>query len=252
MLQISIDASNFIESSALSPDDINGFHDLLLDRLKEGFENEWTNQINENLHSTRNEYLKGIYVERPDDNSIVIGVTARQSKLAVNLELGQDAFDEKIGFQMSPKKTMKKDGKGWFITIPFHHNTPNSLGESAVFAGAMPVSVYKIVKTATKPLTLAQLPADQQVKGIRAGFNSAGRSFQAYTHKSAKFEGLVKVPNKDENRSGYLTFRRVSDLSDKNAFIHPGFLPRNLLGKALAKTDIASIIRKSKIEFFST
>jgi hypothetical protein len=251
MLQLRIDANDFIEQSSLSQEDISGFHALLLDRLAEGFKENWINQVNENLHSTRNEYMRGMYSDRPDDNTVVMGVIATKSQLAVDLELGKNAFDEKIGFAMSPKRTVKANGKGFYITIPFRHAVPTAIGESPAFADVMPVSVYKIAKAATRPVSLKQLPADQQVKGVREGFNSGGRSFRAYQHKTAQFEGLTKVLDKDENRAGYMTFRRVSDLTDRNAFIHPGFLPRNFLGKALDKTDVTAIIRRSKIEFFN-
>lgn len=249
-LALNIDASDFIIQSSLSDDEIGGFKSLLLDRLADGFKEEWMNQVNENLHSTRPEYLRGIFVDRPSEDVVVMGVTARKSKLAVNLELGQEAFDEKQSFAQSSKRTMKKDGKGWYITIPFRFSTPTALGESSVFSNPLPLAVYKIAKNQTTGIKQSQLPIGLQTKGVREGLNSRGRSFQAYTHKSSLYEGLVKIKDKDENRSQYMTFRRVSDLSDPNSWIHPGFLPHNFLGKALDKTDVTSIVRKAKIDFF--
>lgn len=250
-LQISIDASDYIEQSSLNPDQISGFHALLLDRLADGFREEWMNQINENLHSTRPEYLRGMFVDRPNDDTVVMGVTARKSKLAVNLELGQDAFDEKVAFSQSSKKTMKKDGKGWYITIPFRFSTPTALGESSVFSESLPLAAYKIAKNQTTGVKQSQLPIGLQAKGVREGFNSAGRSFKPYTHKSSLYEGLVRVEDKTENRGMYMTFRRVSDLSDQNAFIHPGFQPYNLLGKTLERVDLRGVILRTKIDFLS-
>ena len=249
-LAINIDASDYITQSSLSSDEISGFKALLLDRLADGFKEQWINQINENLHSTRPEYMKAMFVDRPSEDVVVMGVTARKSKLALMLELGAEAFDEKQAFEQSSKKTMKKDGKGWFITIPFRHAVPSSVGESSVFSSVLPMSVYKLAKESNKGLKLKQLPSSQQVKTIRPAVQVGKKMFGAYQHKAARYEGLVRVEDRDENRSQYMTFRRVSDLTDQNAFIHPGFLPRNLLGKALQKTDISSIIRKSRIDFF--
>jgi hypothetical protein len=250
MLALKINMSDFIEVSQLNQGDIDGFKSLLLDRLEDGFKEQWENQINENLHSTRAEYRKGMYSERPDENTVVMGVIARKSMLSVDIELGKNAFDEKIGFEKSSKKTMKKDGKGWYLTIPFRHSVPLSVGESGAFNSTMPLSVYKLARQKAKPLTWGDLPVDQQQKGVREGFNSAGRSFPAYTHKSARYEGLVRNPDAVEARGTYFTFRRVSELSDANSFIHPGFVPRGFLQKALNKTNIEAIVRQAKSDFF--
>jgi hypothetical protein len=249
MLNLTIDMHDFIDQSALSESEIDGFKALLLDSLAEGFKEQWQNEVNSTLHSTRREYEKGMFVDRPDDSTVVMGVIATRSQLAVDLELGKNAFDEKQGFSMSPKRHDKKDG-GWFLTIPFRSAIPTAIGESSTFTNVMPLSVYLLAKKANKPLTLGQLPTDQQVKGVRAGFNSGGVSYPAYRHKSARFEGIFRFVDADENRGTYFTFRRVSDLSDKNSWIHPGFLPRNLLGKAMNKTDVGTIVRKAKVDYF--
>jgi hypothetical protein len=247
---IHIDASDFINQSALSPEEIGSFKTLLLNKLGSGFNEQWLNQVNQTLHSTRPEYMRGMFVSTPDENTIVMGVTARKSKLAVDIELGRDAFDEKQGFEQSGKRTMKKDGKGWFLTIPFRHSVPTALGESSAFSSVMPVSVYRLARQATGGLKLRQLPSDMQVKTIRPKITSGGKTYPAYKHKSAKYEGLIRIADKDQARAQYMTFRRVSDLSDPNSWIHPGFLPYNLLGKALSATDVPSIVRSAKIEFF--
>jgi len=251
-LAINIDASDYITQSSLSSDEISGFKALLLDRLADGFKEQWINQINENLHSTRPEYMKAMFVDRPSEDVVVMGVTARKSKLALMLELGAEAFDEKQAFEQSSKRTMKKDGKGWFLTIPFRFSTPTALGESSVFSNPLPLAVYKIAKNQTTGVKQSQLPIGLQKKTIRPVIQNSTRTFGAYTHKSSLYEGLVKVKDRDENRSTYMTFRKVSDLTDQNAFIHPGFLPYNLLGKGLDKTDITSIVRKAKIDFFKS
>jgi hypothetical protein len=249
MLNLSIDMSNFIDESALSNEEIAGFKALLLDRLADGFQSKWQDEVNQTLHSTRREYEKGMYVDRPTDDTVVMGVIATKSQLAVDLETGKNAFDEKLGFSQSPKRHDKKDG-GWFLTVPFRSGIPSSLGESSAFTNVMPLSVYLLARKAKKPLTLGELPEDQQVKGVREGFNSGEVSYPAYQHKTARFEGLFRFEDVDENRGQYFTFRRVSDLSDKNSFIHPGFIPYNLIGKAMEKVDIGNIVRTAKVDYF--
>jgi hypothetical protein len=233
--------SNFIDESALSNEEIAGFKALLLDRLADGFQQNWQNEVNQTLHSSRREYEKGMYCDRPDDNTVVMGVIATKSRLAVDIETGKGAFDEKIGFSMSPKRHDKKDG-GWFLTVPFRSGIPSSLGESSAFTNVMPLSVYLLARKAKKPLTLGELPEDQQVKGVREGFNSGGVSY--------RFEGLFRFEDVDENRGQYFTFRRVSDLSDKNSWVHPGFIPYDLIGKAMEKVDIGNIVRTAKVDYF--
>jgi hypothetical protein len=250
MLPINIDPTDFIEQSALSGDEINDYKALLLASLGAEFKSKWEDQINENLHSTRAEYRAGMFTETGED-FIVMGVTARQSRLAVNLELGKEAFDEKVGFALSPKKTMKKDGKGWYLTIPFRFATNSALGESSVFADKMPLAVYKIAKNQATPVRKTQLPADLQQPTIRPEIRTATKTFAAYQHKASIYEGTTRLVDKDENRGKYMVFRRVSDLTDQNAFIHPGFLPYNLIGKAAKTINYEQIIRTSKIEFFN-
>lgn len=251
MLALKLNMDDFIESSQLDQSKVDGFKALLLDRLADGFREQWENQINENLHKTRTEYRKGMFVDHPDDNTVVMGVIARQSKLAVDLELGKEAFDEKLGFAMSSKKTMKKNGVGWYLTVPFRHAVPLSVGESGAFNSVMPLSIYKLARYKAKPLEFNELPSGQQARGIRPEITTvSGRTFGAYQRKTARYEGLIRNPDAAEGRGGYMTFRRISDLSDANSWIHPGFLPRNLLGKALAKTNVPAIVRQAKSDFF--
>ena len=49
----------------------------------------------------------------------------------------------------------------------------------------------------------------------------------------------------------YMTFRRVSDQSDPNSWIHKGFTAYNLMGKTLDKFPIDTIISNIKEDFLS-
>lgn len=248
-LPIIIDTSEFVRLSSFTEGEIKDFTSMLLDRLSLKFKEEWINEVNSTLKSTRQEYIKGMYTERPDENTIVMGVTARQSQLAVDLELGKSSFDMKEGFSKSSKKTITKKGN-WYITVPFRHAVPGSVGESGIFSSVMPEEVYSIAKKQTKPIQLNQLSPALQIKGIRPAFNLGNRSIPAYKRKSVLYEGLVRNVDTRENRGTYTTFRRVSSKSDPSSWWHPGFPSYNFLGKALAKTDITGTVRRVKIDFF--
>ena len=58
----------------------------------------------------------------------------------------------------------------------------------------MPKDVYDMARNAGgQPLKLADLPISQQVKGSRKEINIPGLNVPEYMHKSAKYEGLVRV-----------------------------------------------------------
>mgnify|MGYP001581022848 FL=1 len=63
--------------------------------------------------------------------------------------------------------------------------------------------------------------------------------YGAYQHKSNIYEGMVKIQKTYEKatQSKYMTFRRVSDLSDPMAWIHPGFNAKNFAESAINQTD---------------
>jgi hypothetical protein len=251
LLPVSINIDDFVEKSALSKSDIKSFTGLLLDKMAGRFQEEWLSVIKENLHSTRQEYQKGMFVDRPNDNTVVFGVTARQSRLAVDLELGKSGFDEKPGFEKSKKATKGKDGS-WYITVPFRHAVPGSVGESTAFSSVLPEEAYKLAKSQSTPVQLSQLPSYLQKKGVRQEFKIKNKVIPAYQHKAAKYEGLIRIVDQRENRGQYMTFRRVSNNSDPYAWFHPGFRPYGLLGKALIKTDVASVVRRARLEFLTS
>ncbi len=254
MLPVYIDPSDFVAANALTEREVVVFTTLLLDRLEKEFRFQWEQEIEHNLHRTRDEYMRGMFTERPDEKTIVMGVTSRESKLAVALELGKEPFDEKQGFMYSSKRHLKRGG-GWYLTIPFRHAIPTSVGESSAFTSVLPMVVYRMaLRAQDRPLTLRQLPPEHRWKGFRREIRREGRVlYPEYHHRSARYEGLIRVPDMAEGgsrgRGHYMTFRRVSDLSDANSWIHPGFVPRNFLRTALQKTDIPSVIRLAKIDF---
>lgn len=64
-------------------------------------------------------------------------------------------------------------------------------------------------------------------------------------HKAPIYQGLTKVniaSTEKEKRSGYFTWRRVSENSDPNSWWNGGIVPYKLMDKALeqAKIDVVA------------
>ncbi len=248
MFPIEIDISEVAEEFDLMQEQINGMAESVLTRLVDTYEQTWTQLVGNTLRGTRSEYMRAMFKEVVDKNTIVVGLTSRQSKLALMIEDGASGFDIKESFKKSAKRKQKKDG-GWYLTIPFRLATPDALGEASIFASKMPTEIHKIAKSKLKTrgsrLTIEDLPAHLSTPITREA--SAGRP--AYTHKSPIFEGLVR--GQKTSHGQYNTFRRVSDNSDPDSWQHPGFAAYNLMDQALQQMNIDSTIDMAVDDFLS-
>ena len=77
--------------------------------------------------------------------------------------------------------------------------------------------------------------------GKRKEIQTANVVIPEYVHKSPKYQGLVKLDissTEKETRSGYFTFRRVSDKSEPLSWIHPGFSAHKFMDKALDSVQV--------------
>lgn len=246
MLPINIDISDIADQEELSQSEIDDLSRYIVNSIATEFCMLWDDQIDQNLNSTREEYRKGIFQEEGEGNSITLGLTARQSQMSMMIEEGASSFDEKEGFEKSEKRTTKKDGKGWYLTIPFRFATSEAVAESGAFANKLPKPIENLVKQSTSPLRESQLPG--KFKGLGSNATSG------YKHKFNIYEGLQRIEGgsgKNEKRGLYMNFRRVSDTSDPAAWIHPGFDARNLMDKALDELDVSSVVDHALDEFLS-
>ena len=74
------------------------------------------------------------------------------------------------------------------------HATPEAVAESGIFQSVLPKEVYDIAKqNAGAPVTTAQLPSQFAQLGQRAEIKTAQGVIPSYTHKSPKYEGLVRL-----------------------------------------------------------
>jgi hypothetical protein len=207
----------------------------------------WENQVNSNLHSTRQQYKAAMSVEYESDTVAIIKLQPTENSLPMMLEEGASQFDIKEGMAKSDKRTIKEGG-GWYITIPFRHATTEALGESSIFSGRpkdsygekgknLPKEVYLLAKNTKEALTPDDLP--EKYRALLSNPTTG------YEHKSPIYEGLkrYKISSTDkENRGGYMTFRRISDQSDEDSWVHKGFKPMRLMNLALQDANLDIVV----------
>jgi len=240
LVPITIDAKEFGEMFGISEFELHEFAQNTISALALEFRYEWEEQT-KILKSSRREYKEAIYYRKLDDLSYEVGLLGW---LPNAIEQGQDPFDQKEGFERSHKRK-EKEGGGWYMTIPFRHASSGSLGESAIFSGKpLPKVIQDLTKSSTVPLSVDDLPKEFRILGIRKEVKVDGKVFEDYEHKAPKYAGLKRydIGAPGENRGGYMTFRRVSDTSDYNSWIHPGIKEYNLAQKALDVLDVETIV----------
>lgn len=223
----------------------------------------WKQEAARGLKSSRAEYVRSVYWS---ESSARRNVIVLMGSLPNMIESGAQPFDLKEGFEKSGKVKHKKDG-GWYLTIPFRWATPGSLGENVAFAGVMPQDVYSLARqlrprrtaagasSAGQSLSASALPASRQNLGTRRAVSNAltGQNFPAYQHRSPLMAGMQRNEKTyaAATQSSFSTFRRVSDKSDPNSWIHTGIQARNFAEKAFQKTDFDTIVNNSIDRFLA-
>lgn len=243
MLPIRIDLDEVVGEFSLSGEETNLLGAAIIDRVVQEYYERWRDLVGRELSKSRQEYLKAMYIDRTSPLEVVFGLSARESPLALMVEEGTPPFDEKPGLLASPKAKQKKSG-GFYITVPFRHATPEAIAESGVFSSILPQDVYTLAKNSQTPLKREQLPINQQTPGSRKAIDTPGLKVPEYIHKTAKYEGLVRIEassSNKEKRSQYMTFRRVSDKSDPNSWFNGGIEAKKLMDKALQLANITTI-----------
>lgn len=241
MLPLYIDLSATVREFQLNPDETEFLGAKIVDQVVVEYMERWNALVSTELHQTRSVYREAMGVERPSANSAVFVLSSQTSRLPIMLEEGASPFDEKIGFQRSDKVKFTKDGLGWYLTIPFRHATPQAIADAGIFSSIMPQDVYNLAKNSSMPLRREDLPEREQVVGRRKEIDVLGMNVPEYVHKSARYEGLVKVEagsSEKEKRSQYMTFRRVSNNSEPTSWFNGGIVAKKLMDRALEEANI--------------
>lgn len=226
-----------------------------VDAVTQEIYRNWRLGASNELTSTRNDYINGLQVIQNSQYAQTIKLNGVLNNM---VEEGIDAFDMKEGYRKSPKVkwSPRTDKNGnvtlhWYLTIPFRHGVPTTIGDNSAFSGIMPKSIHNIMKQqpANTGLSKAGIPSPYDVPQSRAQIHipSTKVDIPEYKHKSSIYEGLTKKTGAYGNTSQntYVSFRRVSENSDDNSWIHKGIKPHKLLDKAIAETDIEMIVENS-------
>lgn len=247
MFPIAFDISDVVKEFHFNKSEMDSLSNYILDRVVGEFMDNWKDIINTQLNSSRDEYKRGMYTDRPNSNTAIIGLTGRDSKLAMMIEMGATAFDEKEGFEKSTKKTMKADG-GWYLTIPFRHGTSEAI--MSMGAEGQDMSILEYMK-AGNTVTSQELPMPFDEIKTHALQLKTG-TLITYKHKAPIHEGMHRrdiSSTEKEKRGGYFTFRRVSDKTDEQAWIHPGFEAHNFMEQALEMSKLDLVVDDAVQEF---
>jgi hypothetical protein len=253
ILPIIIDTTSLMEQfTSLRREDVDRMCDNIAKGLAARFASKLEDTAKAELKQSRKRYINNIRVVDSGPLSGTVLLDYSKDKLIKMLEEGATAFDMKVGFLASPKVKVGKNGVK-YLTIPFRAATPNAVGESDVFSSVMPRQIYNIVKKKdavidtpgggkrSAGIALREIPEQFQTKKIRPAIvdNKGNELFKAYENKSSVHEGLFKQQDAATGQNTYRSFRRVSENSADEAWIHPGIERHNLIQKALGAFQTA-------------
>lgn len=248
MVSIDIDISSIIAQFSLSKSQVSEFTNYAVGKLADKFYESWHDTAAEGLHSTRDIYTEALSTGGSGNVSYV----KLDGKLPNMIEDGASGFDMKEGFMNGKNATHKADG-GWYNTIAFRHASPTALGENSVFSNVLPTPVYNAVQK-VEVLGASDIPKPHDAKGIRKEVVTQSQVFKEYVHKHSKYEGLQKNTGEyvSATQGQYVTFRRVSDKSDANSWIHRGLDARHFMEKSLDNFDIGLELDSITDKFLET
>lgn len=214
---------------------------------------QWQLEATKALNSTRNEYVNSLQIITVNNFHKTIILTGVLPNM---LEKGASAFDMKEGFKKSPNVkysiSTDKDGNvkmSWYLTIPFRHGTPGIVGQNVAFSGIMPKEIYDVmkIKDANKSLKKEEIASPFDIPSSRKAIVLPNRTIPEYKHKSSIYEGMVKktAAYGKTTQNTYMSFRRASENSDPNSWIHRGIKAYDLLGSTISNVDVENIVENN-------
>lgn len=250
MIPIEIDVKGLQQEFVLSQNQIQKLMSSVILGITNKASERWKMIASQELGSTRDLYINSLIIgsEGPFIGYVMM---VSKSPIPIMMEVGCLAFDQKIGFSQSQKIKIKKGG-GWYLTIPFRFATAGALGENQIFSGKLPKKIDKLVKNLApeQSLKIKDIPKEFQTLKTREKLLTPNKEFETYTHRTSIYEGIQKTKLPGSNRhTQYINFRRVSDKSDANSWIHPGFIAKNFKDKAIKSMDLFKEIDELIEEF---
>lgn len=261
-LPISLNIQPFVQRYNLKQGTASALASSILFQVTKEIYNRWTVEAGKSLRSTRSQYINAINIQNTGKYQNTIILTG---KLPNMIESGISAFDLKVGLLEGRNAKISKDGTK-YNTVPFRFAAAGSLGENSAFAGVMPKVINDLASQLDATITqmgmktqyggrLEQenLPVPYNQRTVRPQIIDANselntEQLDAYQRKFSIFSGLIRNQKTYEKatQSTFVTFRRVSSKSPKNAFIHKGIKAYNLADKAIQSANIAGVVTEVK------
>lgn len=118
MIPIHLDLSEVVAEFSLTGEQATELGASIISRIVTEYTSKWEDIVDKNLRQTRKIYKRAMYVDRISPTEVIFGLSGGEDGLALALEEGKDAYDEKPYFAASPKRKTKKLGNGWYLTVP--------------------------------------------------------------------------------------------------------------------------------------
>jgi len=245
MIPIELGLGQLTDEFSLTQEQVNGLCEYSVKEITAAFAQRWADTANRGLGGTRTQYVDSLVVR---EEGRFAGSVVLTGMLPNMLESGAAPFDMKPGFASSSKRTPVvrklpggKEETGWYLTIPYRMATPGALGENALFASVMPSAVHKAVLDQDQDLGMSKglmegnIPSEYRAPTTRAQVTVRSRVFEEYRSQTSIYAGLK---HSTRTHGQYVSFRRVSDISDENSWVHTGLNARGFAEKALGALDI--------------
>ena len=244
MLEIEIDVSRPMQELQLLADDAPKLASAILDRITDEYSQRWETEVSNNLKRTKSEYLRAMKVERVNEFNASIQLLHTETDLPIKLEEGAAPWDIKT-FLKKSGKTKQSIGGGWYVDVPFRFSTGGGELKTPGYSAVAPASIIsKAKQKAPKALKTLDLPKKYQAAKIRDMIVKNNVVIPHYQHKVSIYTGLRRreVGTPAKKSGSYSTFRRVSDESDANAFMHKGFYARKFMDKTVESLEWDNIV----------
>lgn len=188
-----------------------------------------TQYADEKLTTSSADYKRGFGPESLQTTETGFNIVPT-SEIAEALEDGYDAYDMKKGLLASDNAKTSKEG-GRYVDVPFRHSTKKNPGRMQ----GMPSDIKRLVKNsmarerraakkedrpaATRSRVTGDLPRKKpHWKDLKFGDERAAVLVQ---HKTGKHSDMIR--ERHNRTTTYTTVRRISENSDENSWMHPGF-----------------------------
>lgn len=176
---------------------------------------EAVRQAQARLKTTQRDYIRALQLNDLGDNIYILSL---EGKHANSIEAGFAGFDMKPGLLNGPKAKIVKSGKNKgkkYATVPFFYQ-PKGKSPLSEKGEMLRREVQRLIKENKTGNTILNPSTGRPVQGYAARFKNTGVK---------DLEGLVKIQKTYDKRtqSTYMSFRRVSENSDKSKWIHPGY-----------------------------